>query len=126
MNKSSNNINTDFPTLENGFSFITWIKIEKELIDTYFLVHKTDENNFITLINIDSGGHQIKLQLADVNNITKAEQDNLSSNISDYMSNTIEDEINQNVEIIQASANRFKESLRNSVHADEKILKFAK
>jgi len=60
------------------------------------------------------------------NNITKAEQDNLSSNISNYVSNTIEDEINQNVEIIQASANRFKESLRNSVHADEKIIKFAK
>jgi hypothetical protein len=31
LNKSSNNINTDFPTLENGFSFITWIKIENNI-----------------------------------------------------------------------------------------------
>ena len=80
LNKSSNNINTDFPTLENGFSFITWIKIEKELIDTYFLVHKTDENNFINLIDIDSGGHQIKLQLVDVNNITLIIDDKIKSN----------------------------------------------
>ena len=60
------------------------------------------------------------------NKETKIENDNLSSNISDYMSNTVEEEINQNVEIIQASTNRMKESLKRSVHADEKIIKFEK
>ena len=36
LNKSSNNINSDFPTLENGFSFITWVNIEKIIIIFFF------------------------------------------------------------------------------------------
>ena len=80
LNKSSNNINSDFTTLENGFSFITWIKLEKDLIDTYFLVHKEDEYNFINLININFGNHQIKLQLADTNNIVLIIDGNIKSN----------------------------------------------
>ena len=80
LNKTSNNINCDFPTLEYGFSFITWIKLEKDLIDTYFLVHKNDDNNEINLIVINYEGHQIKLQLADSNNLVLVLDNNIQSN----------------------------------------------
>ena len=62
--------------------------------------------------------------------IKEIEQDNLSSTIiskiNNNTSNTIEEQINQNVEIIQSSVNRIKESLKFSIHADEKIIKFEK
>ena len=87
VNKSSNNINTDFPTLENGFSFITWIKLEKSLIDSYFLIHKGDTNYIINLIDINFGGHQIKLQLVDVNNILLVIDENIKSNYINISNN---------------------------------------
>ena len=87
LNKTSNNINSDFPTLENGFSFITWIKIEKTLIDSYFLVHKNDDNSFVKLININFGGHNIKLLLADANNIILLIDDMTRSNYINISNN---------------------------------------
>ena len=87
VNKSSNNINTDFPTLENGFSFITWIKLEKSLIDSYFLIHKGDTNYIINLIDINFGGHQIKLKLVDANNILLVIDENIKSNYINISNN---------------------------------------
>ena len=87
LNKSSNNLNTDFPTLENGFSFITWIKVEKNLIDSYFLIHTNDENYFINLININLNEHNIKLQLVDSNNMILILDDIIKSNYINISSN---------------------------------------
>ena len=87
LNKSSNNLNTDFPTLENGFSFITWIKVEKNLIDSYFLIHTNDENYFINLININLNKHNIKLQLVDSNNMILILDDIIKSNYINISSN---------------------------------------
>ena len=87
LNKSSNNINSDFPTLENGFSFITWVNIEKIIIESYFLKHNNDENYFINLININLNEHNIKLQLVDANNMILIIDNIIKSNyinISNY------------------------------------------
>ena len=62
LNNLSSNINTDFPTLENGCSIFFWINLDQKLIESFFVVHKNEEL-FINLINIILGGHQIKLQL---------------------------------------------------------------
>ena len=83
LNKNSYNINSDFPTLEFGFTFIFWLKLEKTLIDSYFLLHKND-NTFINLININFAGHQIKLQLVDCDNILLIIDDNIKSNYINF------------------------------------------
>ena len=60
LNKSSSNVNSDFPTLEYGFSFIFWINLRKELFENYLNYFPS---TIITLINIDIVGHKIKLIL---------------------------------------------------------------
>ena len=62
LNNCSSNINTDFPTLENGCSIIFWVNLDQKLIESFFVLHKTDGLT-INLINIILGGHQIILQL---------------------------------------------------------------
>ena len=83
LNNSSTNINTDFPTLENGFSFIFWVKIEKHLIESYFLLHK-DDGQTINLINVMFEGHQIKLQLLNLEYLVLIIDDNIKSNIINF------------------------------------------
>ena len=62
LNNCSPNINTDFPTLENGCSIIFWVNLDQKLIESFFVLHKTDGLT-INLVNIILGGHQIILQL---------------------------------------------------------------
>ena len=70
LNHSSNNINCDFPTLEYGCSFVFWINLEKNIISDFFAINNEKNNNkIITLISFILGGHQIILQLIDVNNL---------------------------------------------------------
>ena len=64
INKESKNINSDFPTLEYGFSFIFWIYIKRELIDYYF---KLFPSVIISLVNMQIIGHNIKLVLKNTN-----------------------------------------------------------
>ena len=66
LNKKSNNLNNDFPTLENGISFIFWFYIKKELMMKY---NELNEKNKFILIDIKIGEHKISLVLDDLNNI---------------------------------------------------------
>ena len=64
LNNSSRNLNSDYPTLEYGFSFIFWLYLKKELLEIYF---KCFPSCIINLINIDIVGHKIKLVLPNIN-----------------------------------------------------------
>ena len=64
VNKESRNINSDFPTLEYGFSIVFWIYIRKDLLQNYF---KNFPSNIITLVNIKIIEHTIKLILNNSN-----------------------------------------------------------
>ena len=115
LNKSSNNFNTDFPTLENGFSFITWIKIEKSLIDSYFLIHNNDENYFINLISINFDGHNIKLQLVDSNNMILILDNIIKSNYINISSNFIYNNWNSLAFIFYSKKSSLSSLLKNSI-----------
>ena len=64
LNQSSKNINTDFPTLEFGFSFIFWIYVKNELLENY---SRNYPSNVISLVNIGIVGHKIQLILKRLN-----------------------------------------------------------
>ena len=64
INKLSKNVNSDFPTLEYGFSFIFWMYIKKDLLENFF---KNFPSNNINLVNLLVVGHYLKLVLKDLN-----------------------------------------------------------
>ena len=66
LNEKSNNLNNDFPTLENGISFIFSCFIKKEILAKYYEI---DEKNKFILIDIKLGEHNINMVLDDLNNI---------------------------------------------------------
>ena len=63
INKSSKNLNSDFPTLEYGFSFIFWIYIKKSIFDDYL---KNFPSTNITLVEVQIVQHKIKLVLKNI------------------------------------------------------------
>ena len=64
LNENSNNINCDFPTMKQGFSFVFWINLELHLINDYYTVNDgKNMNKAMTLINIVFGDNQIRVQL---------------------------------------------------------------
>ena len=65
INKNSINSNSDFPTLENGLSFIFWIFLDENLLNLYKQIFNNPD---IILININMSGSQIKLCLIDMQN----------------------------------------------------------
>ena len=70
LNRCSNNINCDFPTLEIGCSFVFWINLDKNIIKDYYNINNEKNNNKImTLISFILGGHQIMLQLINTDNL---------------------------------------------------------
>ena len=70
IDENSNNINCDFPTMEQGFSFVFWINLEKHLINEYYKVNNGKNiNNPMTLINIVFGDNQIRVQLIKENKL---------------------------------------------------------
>ena len=80
LNTSSTNLNTDFPTLENGLSLAFWINLEENLIESCFVLYKNDGKT-INLINIIYGGHQIKLQLLSREYLVLIIDDSIKSNL---------------------------------------------
>ena len=45
LNRCSNNINCDFPTLEIGCSFVFWINLDKNIIKDYYNINNEKNNN---------------------------------------------------------------------------------
>ena len=80
LNNSSSNLNTDYPTLENGFSFIFWINLNQKLIESFFLIHK-DDGQTINLITINYGGSVLKLQLLNLEYLILVIDDNIKSSL---------------------------------------------
>ena len=66
INNYSKNVNSDFPTLEYGFTFMFWIYIKKEILDNYF---KHLPGIEITLVNIHIVDHKIKLVLKGIDTL---------------------------------------------------------
>ena len=85
LNNSSTNINTDFPTLEYGFTFLFWLNLDQKLIESYFILHKNDGQT-INLVNILIGGHQIKLQLINIEYMILMIDENIKSNLINFTS----------------------------------------
>ena len=78
LNKYSINIFTDYPTLENGLSFVLWFFIKKEVMVQYY---GKDVKNKFKFVEIKISGHIISLILNDENNIKVV--------IDEYQSNLI-------------------------------------
>ena len=66
INKNSKNLNSDFPTIEYGFTFIFWLFLTKDLIQDYFAYFPSI---IINLININIKEHNIQLILKNINTI---------------------------------------------------------
>ena len=61
LNNHSCNHNTDFPTMEKGFSFVFWIKLDSKLINEYFSI--LNGKFSINLINVNIGGELLVVNL---------------------------------------------------------------
>ena len=79
LNDKITNLNTDFPTLENGFSIVFWCYIKKDLMTKFY---ELDEKNKFKLVEIKIGGHKINLVFDDINNLKVILDDNDSSIIN--------------------------------------------
>ena len=69
LNKNSNNINCDFPTLQNGFSFVFWINLEENIIKEHYSIYNENKNKVMTLLYLVFGDNQIRVQLINEKNI---------------------------------------------------------
>ena len=79
LNKNSINLNSHFPTLENGCSVLFWTYLDKKLTSHYFDKYK-DLKVYLVTINI--AGHQIRLLFENLNTF-KIEVDENTSNAID-------------------------------------------
>ena len=61
LNNHTRNHYTDFPTMEKGFSFVFWIKLDFKLISEYFSI--LNGNHDINLINVNIGGELLVVKL---------------------------------------------------------------
>ena len=80
LNKTSNNINIDSPSLSEGCSIIFYANLDQELLDNYFQYVLTSKTN-VSLIKLLVGSHSISLDLKDSSNITIIVDDDESSKI---------------------------------------------
>ena len=69
LNKNSNNINCDYPTLQNGFSFVFWINLEENIIKEHYSIYNENKNKVMTLLYLVFGDNQIRVQLINEKNI---------------------------------------------------------
>ena len=70
LNKNSNNINCDFPTLQNGFSVVFWINLEEKIIKEHYSIYDNEnKSKVMTLLYLMFGDNQIRVQLINENNI---------------------------------------------------------
>ena len=77
LNHNTINCNTDYPTLENGCSFVFWFYMNKNLVTDYY---KRNPNNKFNFVVINIAGHVIKLILNDLGSV-KVMADDTGSNI---------------------------------------------
>ena len=64
LNRNSVNVNSQFPTIENGCSILFWANVDKQLTEHYFNINKNIAVNLVTII---ISGHQIRLIYDNVN-----------------------------------------------------------
>ena len=76
LNRNSINVNSHFPTIENGCSILFWANIDKQLTEHYFNLNKNIAVNLITII---LSGHQIRL-IYENTNVVKIVVDEINSN----------------------------------------------
>ena len=66
MNHNSKYTNQDFPSLENGCSFIFWLNLDENILKNYNNIYNSEKNPLqINLILIKICEHQIKFILKD-------------------------------------------------------------
>ena len=63
LNKSSNNINIDTPTLVEGLTLAFYVNLDKNILDYYFKTVLLNSNVKVSLIKLIIGEHQISLEL---------------------------------------------------------------
>ena len=78
LNKNSINPNTNYPTLQYGMSFVTWIYIDDKLLKKY---QENNRNLEISLITINISGEQIKFILKDIHTLKVSVSDSDTKNI---------------------------------------------
>ena len=83
LNKNTINQNADYPTLENGLTFIFWFYIDVNLIKKYLEINNKIE---IKLVEINIAGEKIKLILKDIYILQISLND---SNIKNVQANVI-------------------------------------
>ena len=79
INKNSCNLNTDFPTLDKGCSFVFWINLDRKLTDEYFKI--LPENTYVNFVKINIGGQIILFQLINPENIRICTKNNITNDI---------------------------------------------
>ena len=70
LNKTSNNINIDSPTIIDGCTVIFYVNIDKEIFDKYFQAYFASENESIILIQLIFNTHIISLELKNSRNMS--------------------------------------------------------
>ena len=83
LNKNTINQNADYPTLENGLTFIFWFYVDINLIKKYLEINNKIE---IKLVEINIAGEKIKLILKDIYILQISLND---SNIKNVQANVI-------------------------------------
>ena len=73
INKNSCNPNTDFPTLEKGFSISFWLNLDRKLTEEYFKI--LPDKTYINFIKLNAGGQIILFQLIGPENIRISSKD---------------------------------------------------
>ena len=79
LNNNSFNLNTNYPTIEKGCSFVFWIKLDRKLIEEYFKI--LPEKTNVNFIKINIGGQILLFQLINPDNIMICSKDILTNKI---------------------------------------------
>ena len=81
LNKNSINVNSNFPSLENGISLFFWIYLDQELTNHYFNIYKNLKIYLINLKIAGLSGNQIKLLFKNPNKLNIEINDSNSNDI---------------------------------------------
>ena len=82
LNKETNNINVDTPTLSEGFSLIFYINLNRAIIDEYFSNILSAKKAKITLAKFIVNSHYISLELKDPDTVIVIIDDSESNHIN--------------------------------------------
>ena len=78
LNKNSINVNTHFPTLENGISVLFWIYLDKDLTNYFLNIYK---NLKIYLVTLNISGHHINLLFNSIKSFKLVVDETISNDI---------------------------------------------